>query len=105
MTDHFTFREETIEKYYEEVYDLLMEMFDSLPICGLADKKYFITHGCISPELKRISKIDRFLEIPMDGIMCDLMWVDQINESDVKKYDFVKNRERGCSFYFGRKLT
>lgn len=32
MTDHFTFREETIEKYDEEVYKLIMEMFDTLPV-------------------------------------------------------------------------
>lgn len=32
MTDHFTFREEAIEKYDEEIYDLIMEMFDTLPI-------------------------------------------------------------------------
>jgi serine/threonine-protein phosphatase 2B catalytic subunit len=72
MTDHFTFREETIEKYDEEVYTLIMEMFDTLPVSGLADKKYFITHGGISPELKKISKInkiDRFIEIPMEGIL------------------------------------
>ncbi len=108
MTDHFTFREEAIEKYDEEVYDLIMELFDSLPICGLADKKYFITHGGISPELKKISKInkiDRFTEIPMDGIMCDLMWADPIDETDAKKYDFLENKERDCSFYFGRKPT
>ena len=83
-----------IEKFDEEIYDLIMEMFDTLPICGLADKKYFITHGGISPELKKISKvnkIDRFIEIPMDGIMCDLMWADPADEKEAKNFDFIEN--------------
>jgi serine/threonine-protein phosphatase 2B catalytic subunit len=106
MTDHFTFRSEVIDKFDEEVYELIMELFDCLPLCGLADKKYFITHGGISPELKKISKInkiDRFLEIPMDGIMWDLMWADPVDEKDAKSIDFADNRDRDWSYTFGRK--
>jgi hypothetical protein len=32
MTDHFTFREEAIKKFDQEVYDLIMEAFDALPL-------------------------------------------------------------------------
>jgi len=32
MTDHFTFREEAIQKFDIEIYDLIMEAFDSLPL-------------------------------------------------------------------------
>jgi len=32
MTDHFTFREETIKKFDLEVYELIMDAFDALPL-------------------------------------------------------------------------
>jgi serine/threonine-protein phosphatase 2B catalytic subunit len=35
MTTHFTFREECIDKYDEEVYDLIIESFQVLPIACL----------------------------------------------------------------------
>jgi len=38
MTDHFTFREEAIQKFDIEIYDLIMEAFDSLPLAWLAGK-------------------------------------------------------------------
>lgn len=30
----------------------------------------------------------------MDGIMCDLVWADPIDEKDAKSYDFIENQER-----------
>lgn len=54
MTEHFTFRKETIEKYDEEVYNLLMDSFDSMPLGCLVNEKYLCMHGGISPELKKV---------------------------------------------------
>lgn len=83
MTDHFTFREECLQKADLEVYDLLMEAFDNLPIACLADKKYLAMHGGISPELKKIeniNKADRHKEPPLSGLVCDLLWADPIED-------------------------
>jgi serine/threonine-protein phosphatase 2B catalytic subunit len=63
MTEAFTFREEVLERYDAEVYELFMEAFDALPIAGLIAKKYLAMHGGISPELvqiEQIQQIDRF---------------------------------------------
>ena len=39
MTESFTFREEVLERFDLEVYELFMEAFDALPIAGLIAKK------------------------------------------------------------------
>jgi serine/threonine-protein phosphatase 2B catalytic subunit len=55
MTESFTFREEVLEKYDVQTYDLFMEVFDALPISALIAKKYLAMHGGIGPELQIIS--------------------------------------------------
>ncbi len=52
MTEHFTFRQECISKYDEEVYQLIMESFDTMPLACIINDKYLAVHGGISPELK-----------------------------------------------------
>lgn len=71
MTQHFTFREEALTKFDEEVYNMIMEVFDSLPLAAIVNNKYFAVHGGISPDLKKIEnieKIDRFKEPPTEGM-------------------------------------
>ena len=71
MTEAFTFREEVLEKYDQEVYDLIMEVFDALPIAALVAGKYLAMHGGISKDLMKIDQINtinRFAEIPLEGI-------------------------------------
>ena len=55
MTENFTFREEIIERYDEEIYTLFMELFDSMPLSAVVDGKYFAMHGGISPELSKLN--------------------------------------------------
>jgi serine/threonine-protein phosphatase 2B catalytic subunit len=54
MTENFTFREEAITAYDLEVYNLMMDVFDSMPISCIVDNKYFGMHGGISPELSKM---------------------------------------------------
>lgn len=58
-----------------------MEMFDCLSLAAIVNKKFFVVHGGVSPELKdvkSIDKIDRFKEIPKSGLYCDLLWSDPV---------------------------
>lgn len=78
-----------------------MNIFDSLPICALIDKKYFAVHGGISPNcktLKEIQSINRFKEVPIKGELCDFLWSDPVN-SYVDSWK--ANQVRQCSYYFG----
>lgn len=106
MTESFTFREEVIQRFDNEIYDGFMELFDSLPISCVVDDKYLAMHGGISPELnliQEINEINRFQEIPLDGLFCDLMWADPMKDDVAKHGDFAENPERECSNYFGKK--
>jgi len=107
MTESFTFREEVISKFDNEVYEAFMELFDALPISCVVDDKYLAMHGGISPELNMIdeinNKINRFQEIPLDGMFCDLLWADPMKDEAAKHGDFADNPERECSNYFGKK--
>ena len=58
MTENFTFREEVIQRFDNEVYDSFMELFDALPIACVVDDKYLAMHGGISPELNMIEEIN-----------------------------------------------
>jgi len=106
MTQHFTFREEAIKKYDEDVYKLVMEVFDALPLAAIVNKKYFAVHGGISPDLKKIEsleKINRFKEPPTEGLFCDLLWSDPLDDQAALDYDYKDNDERECSYLFGKK--
>jgi serine/threonine-protein phosphatase 2B catalytic subunit len=51
MTENFTFRKEVIDRYDENMYEIFLEVFNSLPLACLVDDKYLAMHGGISPEL------------------------------------------------------
>lgn len=108
MTTHFTFREEVIEKYDLDVYKEIITAFNSMPICVIADNKYICMHGGISKELKKIDdimKIDWFVEPPLKGLLCDLLWADPADDKDAQKIEYGENKERECSVIFGKKPT
>jgi serine/threonine-protein phosphatase 2B catalytic subunit len=54
MTESFTFRDEVLDRFDLEIYDLFMEAFDSLPLAALVAKKYLAMHGGISPSLSKL---------------------------------------------------
>lgn len=84
---------------------MIIEWFDCLSLAAVINKKFFVVHGGISPELKEISQINhlnRFIEIPKYGLFCDILWSDPINKDDGKlPQDYVFNKERKCSYYYG----
>jgi len=106
MTEHFTFREEVLRKYDgdESVFDKFIEAFESMPIAADVNNDYLCMHGGISPELVTIddvNKIDRFIEPPLQGFLCDLLWSDPCGDKEARTHRFSKNLERECSFKFG----
>ena len=58
MTETFTFRSEVLMRYDVEVYDLFMEVFDSMPVSCNISNKYLAMHGGISPSLKELDQIN-----------------------------------------------
>lgn len=110
QTKSCSFKRECLAAYDREVYQLIMKVFDCLPLACLVNKVYLAVHGGISPGLKdvnQINEIDRFKEIPLKGLFCDLVWSDpfpgitSINEN----IQFLPNHERNCSILYGKALV
>jgi serine/threonine-protein phosphatase 2B catalytic subunit len=83
-----------------------MDVFDSLPLAAVVANKYLAMHGGISPDLTHvddINEINRFVEVPLNGAFCDLLWSDPMDDAQAVKGQFAKNEARDCSHYFGKK--
>jgi len=53
--------------------------------------------------LEEVNKIDRFVEPALQGLLCDLLWADPVDEKQAPKVGFTGNKERDCSVKFGLK--
>ena len=105
MTEHFTFRSEILQKFHdEEIYELFISCFEAMPISADVNGDYLCMHGGISPELKNkndIDQVNRFIEPPLKGFLCDLLWSDPMDDRDARKQRFSPNPQRECSVKFG----
>jgi serine/threonine-protein phosphatase 2B catalytic subunit len=104
LTSFFNFRSEVLSKYDLELYEVIMNSFDCIPLACIVNQKFFCVHGGISPSLrflKELPNIDRKCEIPNKGGFCDLLWSDPIDtEVGTSPEKFRHNTVRDCSFFY-----
>ncbi|RSH92295.1 3',5'-cyclic-nucleotide phosphodiesterase (PDEase) (3':5'-CNP) [Saitozyma podzolica] len=106
LTDYFTFKLECKHKYSETVYNACMDSFCNLPLAAIMNKQFLCIHGGLSPELHTLDDlraINRFREPPTQGLMCDILWADPLEDFGSEKNPtetFVHNHVRGCSYFF-----
>lgn len=82
-----------------------MNSFCALPLAAIMNKQFFCIHGGLSPELNTlddIRSIDRFREPPTQGLMCDILWSDPVEDfgQESTSESFLHNHVRGCSYFF-----
>lgn len=66
-------------KYNLKLWKLFSDVFNVMPVCALVDEKIMCMHGGLSPQLEnleQILKIVRPVEVPDQGLLCDLLWAD-----------------------------
>lgn len=101
ITTNYGFYSEILEKYNGStgVWACITDLFDYIPLGATIDGRLLAVHGGLSPscqQLDQIRTVDRFREIPHDGIMADLVWSDP----DTEILDF-KLSPRGAGYLFG----
>lgn len=80
------------------VWNYCIEVFDTLALSAVVGGKFFAVHGGISPALQTVGSIanlDRRLEVPVEGPMCDLLWSDP---DDIEDWAIST---RGAGYTFG----
>ncbi|XP_003366367.1 phosphoprotein phosphatase 1 [Trichinella spiralis] len=75
----YGFLEEVRHRYSRDLYIKFNHLFNFLPVAGLISGKIFCMHGGLSKDLEtfdQIRSIERPVEIPLQGLLADLLWSD-----------------------------
>lgn len=100
----YGFYDECKRRLSVRVWKMFSECFNCLPVAAVIDEKILCMHGGLSPELKRLDQIrgiPRPIDVPEQGLLCDLLWADP--DKNVKGWGA---NDRGVSYTFGPdKLT
>jgi len=73
-------------------------------VAAVVEGKLFCVHGGLSPDMttfEDIEKIPRPVNVPPDGLLCDLLWSDP----DEECVGWAENTSRGVSYTFGIKTV
>lgn len=95
----YGFYEECTQFFSTNIWKTFGEVFNCLPISAIIDNKIFCIHGGISPHLTSlddIKNIQRPVEVPESGLLCDLLWSDPNPDIDT-----WEENDRGTSVCFG----
>ena len=80
ITQQYGFYDEILRKFGNSVvWQYFTEVFDVLPLGGIINSKIYCLHGGLSPSCKNIDeikKVERFSDVPRNGLMCDMLWSD-----------------------------
>jgi len=58
MTNMFNFRDQIIQHYDQEMYDIVMDLFDNIPIAAAVNGQYLSMHGGISEKVTSVEAIN-----------------------------------------------
>jgi len=82
MNKMYGFEGEVIAKYDSNTMEIFSDIFCTLPLGYVLNKKVMVCHGGLFSQdgvkLEDINKISRFNEIPDTGIMADMLWSDPV---------------------------
>ncbi|XP_033629969.1 serine/threonine-protein phosphatase PP1-gamma catalytic subunit B-like [Asterias rubens] len=95
----YGFYDECKRRYNIKLWKTFTDCFNCLPIAALVEGTIFCMHGGLSPDLSTVDQlrhINRPLDIPDHGLVCDLLWADP--DDDITGWG---ENDRGVSYTFG----
>ncbi|KAJ4876266.1 Serine/threonine-protein phosphatase PP1 isozyme 6 [Raphanus sativus] len=95
----YGFYDECKRRYNVRLWKSFTDCFNCLPVAALIDDKILCMHGGLSPDLKSlddIRRIPRPVDVPDQGVLCDLLWADP--DKEIQGWG---ENDRGVSYTFG----
>ncbi|KAF3955697.1 hypothetical protein CMV_019110 [Castanea mollissima] len=95
----YGFYDECKRRFSVRLWKIFTESFNCLPVAAVIDEKILCMHGGLSPEMERLDQIraiQRPVDVPDQGLLCDLLWADP--DRDIKGWG---ENDRGVSYTFG----
>jgi len=95
----YGFYDECKRRFSVRLWKLFTDCFNCLPVAAVIDDKILCMHGGLSPDLDslaRIRDIQRPVDVPDQGLLCDLLWSDPDRDSSG-----WGDNDLGVSFTFG----
>lgn len=75
----YGFYDECKRRYSVKLWKEFIICFNFFPICAVVEEKILCMHGGLSPELTELeilNKLKRPMDVPDEGLLCDLLWSD-----------------------------
>lgn len=95
----YGFYDECHRRYNVKLWKTFCDVFLWMPVAAVVSERILCMHGGISPQLldlEQIARIRRPANVPDSGLLCDLLWADPTDATDMWGVN-----ERGVSFSFG----
>merc|ERR1712066_1090541 len=99
ITRIYGFYDECKRRHNLKVWKQFCDVFNALPVCAVIADKIICMHGGLSPELRDLDQIhdlERPVDVPDTGLICDLLWADPD-----KELSGWAESDRGVSYTFG----
>lgn len=94
----YGFYDECKRRYSTKLWKYFVDCYNCLPVAAIISNRVFCCHGGLSPTLTDVDEIDKIVrptDVPIEGILCDLLWSDPDTSLGWKK------NSRGISWVFG----
>ncbi|XWS35453.1 hypothetical protein CRYUN_Cryun21dG0127300 [Craigia yunnanensis] len=95
----YGFYDECKRRFSVRLWKVFTDCFNCLPVAAVIDEKILCMHGGLSPDmgsLDQIRAIERPVDVPDQGLLCDLLWADP--DRDISGWG---ENDRGVSYTFG----
>lgn len=95
----YGFYDECKRRFCVRLWKIFTDCFNCLPVTAVVDDKILCMHGGLSPELdslNQIKVIERPVDVPDQGLLCDLLWADP--DPQIRGWG---DNDRGVSYTFG----